>query len=102
MARRARSDVLGMLHEKLAHVMLEALDGETIVDEEGNEIHFKANNPALFTAVARFLKDNNIIAVPDSEDAIEALKDKLKQQGKTVLPAVKAGDAVWHNEKVPN
>lgn len=100
---RAKSEVMNLLHAKLAQVMLEALDGETIKDEDGNEIVFKANNPALFTAVARFLKDNNIVTVPDSADAVDDLKKKLAQaSGKTVLPDPKEGDIPWQNGSQPH
>lgn len=108
MAIRAKNDVLGQLHAKLAQVMLEALDGEVFKDEEtGEETVFKANNPALFTAIAKFLKDNNIVAVPDSTDAIEAMKAALSQKPKRTdrkveLPTPDSGDMQWPNERVLN
>lgn len=99
MAVRAKNDVLGSLHEKLAQVMLEALDGEEFVDPESGETSkFKATNPALFTAVAKFLKDNDIVAVPETEDAIASLRERLAAKGKTALPSPKAEDVQWHNE----
>ena len=98
-ARRASGSTLGALHEKLAQVMLEALDGEKFTDPETNEeTVFKATNPALFTAIAKFLKDNDIVAIPDTEDAVAALKQKLAARG-TSLPVPTAEDVQWHNER---
>lgn len=98
---RAKAGTLGALHEKLAEVMLDALDGETFLNDDGTETKFKATNPALFTAIAKFLKDNDIVAIPESEDAVQALKDKLKAQ--TTLPtAVSREDAVWGNANKPH
>lgn len=99
MAIRASNSVLGKLHEKLAEVMLEALDGEKFVDpESGEETVFKATNPALFTAIAKFLKDNDIVAVPETEDALTALKKRLAEKAKTPLPTPNPEDIQWHNE----
>lgn len=102
MAGRASSKVLGDLHTKLAQVMLEALDGEEFTDEETGEVTvFKANNPALFTAIAKFLKDNNIVAVPDSTDVLEQMKaqmaNKHKRTERKELPTPDAGDMKWQS-----
>lgn len=99
-AVRAKSGTLGALHEKLAEVMLDALDGETFTDEEGVETKFKATNPALFTAIAKFLKDNDIVAIPESEDAVQALKDKL--MNRTKLPAASKDDVQWQTANKPH
>ena len=102
MAGRASSKVLGDLHTKLAQVMLEALEGEEFKDEETGEVTvFKANNPALFTAIAKFLKDNNIVAVPDSTDVLEQMKaqmaNKHKRTERKELPTPDAGDMQWQS-----
>lgn len=98
---RAKAGTLGALHEKLAEVMLDALDGETFLNNEGTETKFKATNPALFTAIAKFLKDNDIVAIPESEDAVEALKEKLRNR--TTLPtAVNKDDVQWGNANKPH
>lgn len=91
--KRASEDLLGRLHQKLAEVMLECLDGQEIKDPETGEVTIlKTENPALFTAVAKFLKDNNITAIPEASDALEKLKEKLKQSN---LPLAGAGDLQW-------
>lgn len=98
---RASSSVLGQLHEKLAGVMLEALDGESFKDEETGEVtSFKATNPALFTAIAKFLKDNDIVAIPETEDAIGQLQEQLANRKKSKLPLATKGDIQWPQEKV--
>ncbi len=98
---RASSSVLGSLHEKLAQVMLEALDGESFEDPESGEVtSFKATNPALFTAIAKFLKDNDIVAIPETEDAVTALKSQLANKAKTKLPIPSKEDIQWPQEKV--
>lgn len=99
---RASSDALGKLHQKLAEVMIEALDGEEFEDPDTGEVtRFKANNPALFTAVAKFLKDNDIVAIPESESATNELMEKLKETSKNAvrprLPDVKPEEAEWPN-----
>lgn len=101
-AKRANASVLGQLHEKLAQVMLDALDGETITDEAGNETVFKATNPALFTAIAKFLKDNDIVAIPETDDAVQRLKDKLKANSTSTLPLPSKEDVQWHNGNQPH
>lgn len=101
-AVRASGSALGKLHEKLAQVMLEALDGETFTDPESGEVTtFKASNPALFTAIAKFLKDNDIVAIPETEDAVAALKEQLASRKKP-LPLPSAGDVQWPSENRPH
>jgi hypothetical protein len=102
MAKRAGAEKLGLLHEKLAEVMLDALDGEKITDEDGNETVFKATNPALFTAIAKFLKDNDIVAIPETDDAVKRLKDKLLANNKSTLPLPSKEDIQWHNGNQPH
>lgn len=104
MATRASNSALGKLHEKLAEVMLEALDGESFTDPEtGEEMVMKATNPALFTAIAKFLKDNDIVAIPETEDAVDALKKRLEEKRtKTALPEATKGDMAWPNENRPH
>ena len=98
---KASNSVLSQLHGKLAEIMLEALDGEKFTDPDtGEETVFKATNPALFTAIAKFLKDNDIVAVPDTDDAVKSLKDKLAAKAKTPLPSTKPEDMQWQTAKV--
>jgi hypothetical protein len=75
--------------------MLEALDGESFTDEEGVETTFAPTNPALFTAIAKFLKDNDIVAVPETEDAVSRLKQQLENRTKSKLPIPSKEDIVW-------
>lgn len=101
--KRATLSALGALHEKLALVMSEALDGESFVDEEtGETTSFKATNPALFTAVAKFLKDNDVVAIPETEDAVTQLRDQLEKrnrQSKSTLPLPSKEDVLWPQER---
>lgn len=100
---RASGSVLGTLHEKLAEVMLDALDGESFTDEaSGETTQFKATNPALFTAIAKFLKDNDIVAIPETEDAVADLKRRLAEKSQSKLPTPSAEDVQWPNGRLLN
>lgn len=97
--KRATISKLGELHEKLAGVMYDALDGETFTDEEGTETTFAPTNPALFTAIAKFLKDNDVVAIPEQEDAVTQLREQLARRTKTTLPTPKIEDVLWPQER---
>jgi hypothetical protein len=102
-SNRASSAALGNLHIKLAEVMQDALGGEKFIDPEtGEEMAYPANNPALFTAVAKFLKDNDIVAIPETEDAITSLRNQLNASKRPALPTPTKDDMQWPQGKVLN
>lgn len=77
---------LGALHEKVASVLLEALDGEEIpgfIDEDpetGEVISVPAKrmapSAAIIAAATKFLKDNEITCIPDKGNNLGALEQK--------------------------
>lgn len=90
---KANDKELGVLHGKLAKSMLAALDAsekaKILLDQYSHELpdevtRFLAQhadaNPSLLTAVAKFLKDNQITcAMSDSEEMSE-LEKRLKNK----------------------
>lgn len=90
---KANDKELGVLHGKLAKSMLAALDAseeaKVLLDEHAHELpdpvirfletHANAN-PSLLTAVAKFLKDNNITAAIESSEEMSALEKHLKNK----------------------
>jgi hypothetical protein len=93
---RASEELLGRLHAKLAKVMTDALEPIPVINPDTEEVinTIPCVNPALFTAVAKFLKDNEITAVPEAGSAIDSLKNKMQEQrAKRQLPRVEAEDA---------
>ena len=99
MKQKATDKELGELHGLLAKAMKDALrasdEAKELLEaciEGGEELPLgveafleraSSANPSLLTAIAKFLKDNNITAaVEDSDDMTELqqrLKDKRKQ-----------------------
>lgn len=104
--QKATDRELGELHSLLARSMKDALqssdEAKSILEachESGEELppfveafleKAATANPALLTAVAKFLKDNNITAaVEDSEemsDLQKRLKDKRRHSVDNVVP----------------
>ncbi len=82
----ASNEVMGALHKRLAEVMLQMIEPveQLVMDEEGNitdlMIHYPA--PAVLAACTTFLKNNNITSIVDSDPALSALRDKLKERGR--------------------
>jgi len=90
MADKANDKDLGILHGKLAGMMNKALDSsdeaelllDTYKDELPGEVidyllKQKNYSPSLFTAVAKFLKDNDITAVIEDKPEMSDLERRL-------------------------
>lgn len=79
----ASESALGKLHQKLAEVMSEALDGEELpgyIDPDtGEEVAGLKQLPSasVMTVVAKFLKDNEITCAPSEDNSITELANKL-------------------------
>ncbi len=77
---------LGALHEKVADVLLEALDGEILPgysDEESGEVVEDKRLPpsaAIIAAATKFLKDNAITCVPAENNALGELEAKMRER----------------------
>ncbi|ATI16351.1 terminase small subunit [Caulobacter phage Lullwater] len=72
---------LGILHEKLADVFTELLDGVVIGKDEGTgeEVRMPPS-AAILTAVNQFLKNNDITCAPDESNAMGKLKAKQEER----------------------
>lgn len=94
---KATDKVLGELHGKLAKSMLAALAASehaaNLLDEYGEELPSAVqaflvktadSNPALLTAVAKFLKDNSITCAIEDNDEMSELEQRLQNKKKRV------------------
>lgn len=85
----ADETVLGKMHDAVANVFIEALEGTTLpgystTDDEGNKIEVPAQkmlpSAAILQAATKFLKDNNITCAPAPDNALGALEQKMKDR----------------------
>jgi len=77
---------LGALHEKVAEVLIDALDGEELPayqDPESGEVMEAKRIPpsaAIIAAATKFLKDNEITCVKDTGNALGELEAKMQER----------------------
>lgn len=77
---------LGALHEKVADVLIDALDGEELPGytdpETGEVVEAKRMLPsaAIIAAATKFLKDNEITCVRDQSNALGELESKMAER----------------------
>lgn len=71
MSGTANQEFLEALHKKLAEAFTKALEDPEI-------------KPATLTAVAKFLKDNNVVMIPDNQDALDAAAEKYKEMAESL------------------
>lgn len=76
---------LGALHEAVADALTEQVRGYTVTKEDGAEEVVKAS-PALLSAAIAFLKNNNITADAEDNEALRELGNALKARRKKQLP----------------
>lgn len=94
---------LGALHEKVAEVLIEALDGEelpgyTEQGEDGEDIVHPpkrlAPSAAIIAAATKFLKDNDITCAPAANTAVNDLREKMAEKNRQrALRAADIADA---------
>jgi len=99
----ASESKLGALHEKVAEVLLDALEGDTIpgYTEENPATGEVTEVPdrklpasaAIIAAATKFLKDNNITCAPSQDNAVGSLVDRLKAKQKAKLSRFEMQDA---------
>lgn len=81
---------LGELHEAVATELKEQVVGydEPILDQEGNEqgVRRVRPSPALLGAAIAFLKNNNITADAEDNEALRELGAKLKDRRSKRIP----------------
>ena len=79
----AKESTLGLLHEAVAKILLTLMEGNKVevVDEETGEVTISMIPPsaAEIQAAAKFLKDNDITAVPDKNNTLGKLTDKFEK-----------------------
>lgn len=75
---------LGALHEKVASVLLDALDGELLpgYGEGDDAVPEKVIPPsaAIIAAATKFLKDNEITCTPAESNALGALEAQMAKR----------------------
>lgn len=77
---------LGELHEKVAEVLIDALDGEELpgyTDPETEEVvpaKRLAPSAAIIAAATKFLKDNEITCVVSDSNALGALEARMAER----------------------
>jgi len=79
----AAESILNELHTIIAMTLKDQLQATMVVeDEHGDNKVVSLATPALIAQAIKFLKDNDITAVPEADENIEALKDILKKKQK--------------------
>lgn len=93
---KATDKLLGDLHGQLAKSMianLNASNGAEALLEEHDDLpddvveflkKVSCTNPAFFTAVSKFLKDNDITCLVEESDDMTELEERLKNKRKRV------------------
>lgn len=81
----ASDKVLGDLHEAVATAFAEQVKGYTEISEEGTERVVRPS-PALLGAAVTFLKNNNITADVEGNQALRDLSEKLAQRRNKKIP----------------
>lgn len=99
----ATETALGLLHEKVAEVLTEALDGDIIPGyTETNEATGEVTevpdrklpaSAAIIAAATKFLKDNNITCAPSDDNRTGELVNKLKEKQKARASRLELRDA---------
>jgi hypothetical protein len=75
----ASESTLGDLHEAVANALSEQVKGYTELGDEGQERVIRPS-PALLGAAIAFLKNNNITADAEDNEALKNLTAKLKER----------------------
>lgn len=80
--KAAEEDKLGALHNRLADVFIAGLEGEVVINEDGEEVVVPPS-PQFLNAARAFLKDNEIICVASKNNRIGKMEDLLKKHRET-------------------
>lgn len=91
MSKAAKVEILEQLHAALAESMLRLLVGE-------GDVPPLPLDAQTMNAVSKFLKDNDIVAAPESDDALDAIRKQLMtsshRNSNQVKSILEAADAV--------
>lgn len=92
----ANESKLGLLHEKVAEILIEAMEGDILPgyedDETGEVVPPKKIPPsaALITAATQFLKNNNITCAPSQDNKLGELEEAMKARQQARAKRMKA------------
>ena len=94
-------DTMGLIHKLTAEKFLKMIEEGVEVEEtdkEGNiTVRVRPLTAAEWGVITGFLKNNNITASVNDNDALKALHDKLTGKRKTIRPVFDDSDGatVW-------
>lgn len=80
----ANAKTLGELHEAVAKALSEQVEGYTEQTDDGERL--VRPSPAVLGAAIAFLKNNNITADPETNEALRDLNTKLADRRKRKIP----------------
>ena len=80
----ANAKTLGVLHEAVAKALAEQVEGYTESTDDGERL--VRPSPAVLGAAIAFLKNNNITADPETNEALRDLNSKLADRRKRKIP----------------
>ena len=93
----ASASSLGELHKALTFELMEQLKPreEPILNKDGEEVGTRTvrASPAVLGAITAFLKNNNITADPEQNEALRDLTEKLAQRRMRKIPQAALDDA---------
>lgn len=81
----ASETTLGKLHEQVATALSEQVAGYDEIMEDGTVKRVRPS-PALLGAAIAYLKNNNITADPEQNEALRELSSKLADRRKRKIP----------------
>ena len=77
---------LGELHNKVAEVLMDALEGEELPGYMDGEVEVEAKrippSAAIIAAATKFLKDNEITCTPSESNVLGELEQKMAERRK--------------------
>lgn len=89
-------DMMGLIHKLTAEKFLKMIEEGVEVehtDKEGNvTVSMRPLSAAEWGVITGFLKNNNITASVNDNDALKALQDKLTGKRKTIRPTLDDSD----------
>ena len=102
MSKVQESEALNKLHEALAKVLVEQVEGRAeYTDDNGETQSVSTASPAMLAVAAKFLKDNNVTCSVEEDSNLGRLEDILlekQKKGRAVLAEVTAIDAAKAQE----
>ncbi len=79
MSKLTPEQELNALHGLVAQVLAQELKAHEKITIDGKEVEISSVSPAMVAQAIKFLKDNNITSVPETDKNLEELSDVLKE-----------------------